>query len=301
MNESPSKKIIETKGSVTKDQAVALLLGWSVDPIRSAYVNLDRFGITEEQFRTLPSMGQSVDEILTDQLNAAEQMGDHAILMDESLTKVGEARTSAKRLVDQLDRNKEGCLLALAQENEELIAETLVKLSLCNRRIKEATVFKRDITIELAKGTASRLASVLPDDVSDCRTLITIDSLDLWALKKYKLSIKTGRPLKMKNLFEADGCATEDYGPAKVKNIMVILALMAELYAKIAPRYRKCENQTVGDDDGHEADPSFNAIADRVAEHAVLRFGVGSPDSPDAQTIRKLLSLAAAELENRQK
>jgi hypothetical protein len=289
VSEIPSRSIVELTGSVTKDEAVALLLGWSVDPKRSAFVSLDRFGITEEQFRTLPSMGQSVNEILTDQLNAAEDVAQHANFL----------LSNGKEPASYLTEAEAKDFRFILADAKTMATEAQAKIARCNQMINEAARFTRDITTEYNKNK-SQLQPATPDDVTDGRILITLDSLNQWALKKYKFSIKAGRPLKMKSLFEADGCEADDYGRAKVKNMLVILALMAELYAQIAPRYRQHESQAMNDDDGNEADPSFNAIGDRVAKHALKRFGAGSSDAQDAQIIRKLLSLAASELMERQ-
>lgn len=257
MSNPESKSIVELTGSVTKDGAVALLLGWAVDPVRSAIIHLDRFGIIEDQFRTLPSMDQSVQEILTEQLQDAENWGEFAVSID----------------------------------NYKDADEAGAKIEYWKEKITKAQGYLRDIAAELALGNDSKLKYATPDFVSDERILITLDSLDRWAKKKYKFSIQAGRPLSDRSVFDDDSAELQEFGPLKVKNLQTTLALMVDLFASLGAPYSKV------DQGRYDADPGFedaipNAIAAAVVRRAELKFGKGSPDVQMAQTVRKQLSLA---------
>jgi hypothetical protein len=265
MSNPESKSIVELTGSVTKDQAVALLLGWSVDPKRSAYVKLDRFGIPDDQFRTLPSMGQSVQEILTEQLQAAENFGEFAVSID----------------------------------NYKDADEAGAKIEHWKAKITEAQGYLRAIAAELSLGKDSQLKYATSDTVSDDRLLITLDSLDRWAGKVYWYSVKTGKSIGKKRLFTDDTSEADHYGPDKVRNLMVTLALMVERYAALGAPYAK-EGGSKSPSDGKSLlDPSCNALAKEVARHAVDCYGALTIEAQDEQTIRKLLRAAMEVLKNR--
>jgi hypothetical protein len=273
MSDPESKSIVELTGSVTKDGAVALLLGWAVDPKRSAYVKLDRFGITDEQFRTLPSMGQSVQEILTEQLQAAENFGEFAVSIDK-----------------YEDADDAGA-----------------KIDHWKAKITEAQGYLRAIVAELSLGNDSQLKYATPDSVSDERLLITLDSLDRWARKVYRYSVKTGESIGPVRLFE-EGPSSVMPGPEKLNNMMISLALMVELYMQISRGYRKGGVSTTHESDRPQAEnPNWDAIAKDIAKHgeAIANPGriEGQPiaevdriEGQTVRTIRLLLSEASQAL-----
>ena len=144
------------------------------------------------------------------------------------------------------------------------------------------------------------LEQAVPDDVSDGRILISVESLDRWARKKYKFSIKTGRPFGGNPLFYDDSAEANDYGPLKAKNMMVTLALMVDLCASLGPPYSKGDLDEDSGDIGAEG-LNFSAMANSIWSRAEHYFGKGSVDVQTKQTIRKLLRAASNELRHRLK
>ena len=278
MGDPKSQVIVEIIGSVTKDEAVALLLGWSVDPKRSAFVRLDRFGITDDQFRTLPSMGQSVSEILSDQLNVAQDMLQHSnsLLANDQ----GPAPHISKAEADEYRS-----ILANAKKEAN---EAQAKIDHWNQEIEKAAQVMRDITTEFNKNS-SQLEKAMPEDVTDGRILISIDSLDLWARKNYNYSVKTGQHIGKKRLYESE---SQTYGNDKVTHLMCTLALMVERYAEIGPPYSRGVKPKIGDESEIAPKASFNAIGEEIMLHANALYGVGTVEAQGMQTIRKLLKEA---------
>ena len=263
MNESLSVKIVKTRGSVSKDEAVALLLGWGVERKGEAYVRLGIFGIEEDAFRTMPLMGQTVDQILTDLLNAAQDVGQYAIFIDD----------------------------------EDLAIQAQAKIERCNQLINEADGFAREITTELARGSSSQLQYATPDHVSEGRMLLTFDSLDAWARKRYKFSIRSGSPIRARPLFQDEGDESDKYGPDKVRNLMVTLALMVELYTKIGPPYSKSDDSKEDASEDGDFEASYSAIANVIAKFAQSKRPNNPYRSQSESTIRKLLKTASLELD----
>ncbi len=167
--------------------------------------------------------------------------------------------------------------------------------------ITDAQGFFRDITADLVPGKKSLLEQAVPDDVSDGRILISVESLDRWARKKYKFSIRTGRLLGSKPLFCDDSAEADDYGPLKAKNMMVTLALMVDLYVKIGSPYTKSSSPGIDGDEDNDTNASFNAIAEVISHQATLRCKPGYDEAQGTQTIRKLLKVASDELRPRLK
>ncbi|SDZ11710.1 hypothetical protein [Nitrosomonas halophila] len=59
--------------SCTVDEAVAKMLGWLQGPIRKAIININEYGIPENEMPTLPDLQCSLKEHLMEVQNAARQ------------------------------------------------------------------------------------------------------------------------------------------------------------------------------------------------------------------------------------
>ena len=146
---------IERRGSCTKDEAVAKLLGWMRSPIRHLCFRVDEYGcVLPEHLPTMHSLDVPLMDFLDGQYESARIAFLDAVEGDATLPEI--------------------------QEREAAIP-------IWGKRIENALAYLRDIERELAKGKGSMLIEQEATDETE-GALLTLESLNLWAMSKYGIS-----------------------------------------------------------------------------------------------------------------
>lgn len=148
--------IPKLEASCTKEVAVAKMLGWLQGTIRKRVIDVSEHGISADQMPHLLQLQGSLEEHLLELRNNA----------------------SAKFIKAAEDEAP----LDIIEEKEKAVFE-------CDNLINLAAIYLQDITEELAKGDGFLLNIDQEATKKSGTTYITLNSLKVWALKKYGIAI----------------------------------------------------------------------------------------------------------------
>ena len=155
--------------------------------------------------------------------------------------------------------------------------------------IRNTSMYVSDIDEELAKGEDSALRVDQQASKEESVTHITLRSLDLWAKKKYGISIMDDQELHV----SSEGSRAqpvmqekeEDHDPKDglsktvANNLFTSFAFLVEAFAETAPKYGS-------------KDPNISAISKRIAELAATANGGEPMDNQGYESIRKRIKQA---------
>lgn len=204
-------KLISLRTCFTADEIVAKLLGWLRGPNFSKNIVITSDHLTEDQLIRLSVLDVSLEEHLTQLLNAA--MDDYSACGDNVPVEI-------------------------ADEKEEEI-ERIEELS--NRAMR----YIADIKSEIMKGKGSMLEECPDVTGKNGEPCYTLKSADNWAIARHKISIinyvePAAVPKEDTIVVERDGEGSEN-GLSKTvaNNFYVTFALLIEAFVDAVPDYKE--------------------------------------------------------------
>lgn len=192
--------------SCTKEEAVAMMLGWMQGHTRpTSSIDISN-GITEDQLQLLTALEGPLQDYLSDLRDTAYE--DFRVAFEEGGS------------VEELD------------EKEEAVAR-------CNRLVETAWNYLMDITDEIAKGDYSAIRIDRDASARSSITRYTLRSVDAWANEKYNISIfKIASDIPTEKTALCDIIRDRKTGPEKglsptcSKSLHITLALLIEAFCK---------------------------------------------------------------------
>lgn len=221
---------IDFQTSVTKEEAVAKMLGWMQGPIYPKYIQVTENGISADQLTSLHFMDGSLKEQLL------------------------ELRETARS--EFLDAVEADLPFETIREKEEAVEKY-------DALIKKAASYLLDMEDEIAKGEFSALRIDKHRTDKTGNDHITLRSLERWAQSTYGICI--ANPLESPSVtndssIQKDSRRDEATSPkgglsqVSADNLRTSFAFLVEAFAKTAPKFRRGEDQ-----------PNVSAIAKHIA------------------------------------
>ena len=199
---------IELKASLSKDEAVAMLMGWISGYTRPKYIRANEQGVSADHSCFVPALEGSLEKYL-----AALRADTYQGFLDSF---------NADALVEELD------------EKENAIMR-------CNALIKQAWNYSLDISDEISKGEASLLK--IDQETTDKYGIqhYTIRSIERWAESKYPnadptttSSMPVAQNASDSHAIENGGNCGENNGPTSktVDSLKTTFAFLVEAFVE---------------------------------------------------------------------
>jgi len=233
--------------SCTVDEAIAKMLGWLQGPIRKGIINIDEYGIPENEMPTLPALQCSLEEHLMEFRNAARQEFFKALEAFDSAKEDSEKYAEVERM--ELEVNKCDKLLADAYKYKVAIEEE---------------ISKKESSLVIDEQTTKQTGTVY----------IKIHSLVNWAYEEYGICIDPVLILQP----ESENHAVEEKWSTETskQTFYTTFAFLLEAFAETSKEFQKSNGE-----------PNHEEIAKHLQQRAQMANNNILLTGQKVETIRK--------------